>query len=132
MVRARVGMAGVLAVVLGAVLAVGCASTGAADGGSRDRSLITRGEIEDTSYRTALDLIRAERPHWLRVRGSPTMGTQPELVVYVDGVRHGGFDALSSIQTVDIDRIRYYNAREAQARFGAGHAQGAIQVTTRR
>jgi hypothetical protein len=47
-------------------------------------------------------------------------------------VRVGGPEFLRQLSPLDIDRIRYYDAREAQYRFGVGHAHGALDVVLRR
>ena len=118
----------VLALAMGLALA-GCASTGG--GGSRGSSdVVTREEIEDASQTTALDLIRALRPQWLRIRGS--MGDAEPIMVYVDGTRRGPApDALRGIRTNLVEEIRFYDSREAQFEFGLGNANGAIAITSR-
>lgn len=105
---------------------VGCASTGT---GSSSASTITREEILEANQMTALDLVRTVRPHWLNTRGPMSLRSTP-MVVYVDGMRAGGVEALADIGTTDVEEVRYYDPREAQFRFGTGHAQGAIEVLT--
>lgn len=113
-----------------ALLAIGgCASTGAGGGG--DRNVLTRAEIEASSQRFALDLVRAERPHWLRVRGTLSMGGSQPIQVYVDGVRRGTVEELDQISLDNIYEIRYYTGSQAQLKFGVGNVHGAIEVLTR-
>jgi hypothetical protein len=109
----------------------GCALAGPADP-APTRMELTRSEIELTSHANALDLVAAERPHWLRTRGRVSFTNEPEIGVYLDGVRVGGPEFLRQLSPLDIDRIRYYDAREAQYRFGVGHAHGALDVVLRR
>jgi hypothetical protein len=117
--------------VLTLVVLAGCAT--APDGARRDnRNEITRPEIEDNLHLTALDLVRTERPHWLRSRGRTSFMYDTQLVVYLDGIRYGGAEVLAYIQPMDIQVIRYYDAGQAQQRFGIGHTQGAIDVITRK
>lgn len=119
--------------LVGVVAMTGCASTASSgDSSGGDRTLITRQQIEGSNLRNALDLIQAERPRWLRVRGMPSITQDPEILVYVDQMRAGGTDVLMNIQTLEIEEIRFYDSRAAQARFGLGHVQGVIQVITRR
>ncbi len=112
------------------VLVTGCAAAGT--GSSTDQSVLTREEIVEANQLNALELIRVYRPHWLRIRGSTSFRDEPEIVVYLDGVRAGSTDMLADIAAINIQEIRYYNAREAQFKFGVGHVQGAIDVITRR
>lgn len=122
--------------MLGALVSLvavgGCASAGSNGGSDFDRDLLTREEIVESNHLNALDLVRSARPQWLRVRGRPSITQQPEIMVYVDQMRAGTTDALRTIQPMEIEEIRYYNARDAQVKFGVGHVQGVIQVITRR
>jgi hypothetical protein len=110
----------------------GCASAGDAPGRSGDRTEIVREEIARTDHRNALELVQNERPNWLRPRGRTSLLYRVVVVVYVDGVRAGGPEFLSRLNLLDVESIRYYDAREAQHRFGVGHTQGALNVITRR
>lgn len=114
------------------VVLAGCAAAVDRTGRAPDRSEITRAEIEEAEHRTALELIRTARPHWLRPRGRTSFVYDLAIVVYLDGVRAGGPDFLDRLHPLDIESIRYYDAREAQYRFGVGHAHGALNVVTRR
>lgn len=117
-------------VLLITVVASACATAGAAtDRTSRD--LLTRAEVEESQQLTAYDAVRQERPRWLRVRGPNSFTSMNPIVVYVDGMRHGGVETLQTLPTMVVELIRYYGASEAQSRFGLGHTNGAIEVTTR-
>lgn len=116
--------------IIALVVLAGCAS--ASNGATRDRSVITREEIVEANEINALDLVRVYRPHWLRTRGSTSFVNEPEILLYIDGVRTGDVDMLADIATINIEEIHYYDARQAQFKFGVGHVQGAIEVITRR
>lgn len=113
-----------------ALTLAGCAAAGT--GSSRDESVITQQEIVAANQLNVLDLVRTERPHWLRFRGSTSVSQDPEILVYIDGVRTGGPEILRDIATINVEEIRYFDARRAQYRFGVGHVQGAIEVITKR
>ena len=120
-----------LAAVAVVLLAGGCASAGS--GIRTDRSVITRAEIEASNQTNAYDLVRAERPHWIRVRGTTSFTHEPMIPVYVDGLRLGDQpEALGEISVIDIEEIRYYDARQAQFKFGTGNVHGAIEVILQR
>lgn len=110
----------------------GCATAGEMAEPSPDRTELTRPEIERVSHRNVLELVQAERPHWLRPRGRTSLLNEGELVVYVDGMRAGGASFLAQIHPIEIESIRYYDSREAQHRFGIGHTHGALNVFMRR
>lgn len=127
-----------LAVLAGAV---GCATTGGAEGRSSSRE-ITLAEIEAAQgVSTAHDLIQRLRPQWLRYRGSASMRREGSIVVYVDGLRAGevrgdgtsatGPNPLAAIAASRLRAARFYGASEATQRFGTGHAHGAIELFTR-
>ena len=120
-----------LLLAAGLVVLTGCASA-STGGTSRDQSVMTREEIVDANQLNALELVRVHRPHWLRIRGSTSFTREPTILVYIDGVRAGDTEMLAEIATINIQELRYYNARQAQYRYGVGHVQGAIEVVTRR
>lgn len=108
---------------------------------------IPRAEVEASSAGSAFSLIQRLRPAWLRARGNDGMRMTPvetrsgpgvaivdesPIVVYVDGNRVGGLDALETIPAGDVAEVEYYDPVEAHTRWGAGHPQGAIHVITRR
>lgn len=99
---------------------------------SRDPDLITRAEIEQaTTYNSAYAIVEHLRPFWLRKRGSQTFDNTDYIVVYVDGSRMGGPPQLRYVNTSIVEEIRHLDAREANMRYGTGHSQGAILVSTR-
>lgn len=120
----------VLPLLLIGVLSAACATTGARADRS-GRNVLTRADLEATMQVTAFEAVRQARPNWLRVRGPNSFSSVNPIVVYVDGMRSGGLNALETIPTLAVDRIRFYSAMEAQARFGLNHTNGAIEVTTR-
>ena len=112
-------------------LLAGCTATGnRAPRSSQD--LLTRADLEASLQANAYEAIRQARPNWLRVRGPNSIYANNPILVYVDGTRSGGVEALQSIPVMAIERMRYYDGTEAQARFGLNHTNGAIEVVTRR
>jgi hypothetical protein len=127
-----------IAVSLSALLLAACASgTGGAGGAStpttrRDPNVITAEEIRTTPAQTLYDAVRALRPAWM-MRSRPTalsQQNQSQLMVYVDGTRFGGMDSLRRLNPGSVQAVRYYSPSSAEARFGPGNLQGAIEVIT--
>ena len=108
-----------------------CATTGSGSQG-RNNNLLTRAEIEEAKQMNALELVRSERPQWLFRRGNRTISGNSDIVVYLDGTRIGGPDALANIPAISIHGMRFYSDREAQFKWGVGHLHGAIEVISSR
>lgn len=119
-----------------------CASGGAANTKTRQeassRDKVSREEIEATPASSAYDLIYHVRPDWLRRRGTASMigasqGTSGPLV-YLDGVKLGGLDALRSINARDIQSIEWVPGSKAPmvlSDVGSGAIVGAILLRSR-
>lgn len=114
------------------LVSASCASAGGEPTARKDQNLIDRAEIEASNQMNALDLVRSLRPHWLRHRGVASISNDPEVMVYIDGVRAGGPSTLNGLPTINIESLRYYDASQAQFKYGVGHLHGAIDVRTRR
>ena len=105
--------------VLFASFAAACSSTPSS--GSRvnqaSRDNITSVEIEATSASSALDLVSKLRPHWLRQGGTASIGggaiTSQVTLVYLDGNRLGGVDALRSISAGSVRSLQWIPATRA-------------------
>ena len=78
--------------------------------------------------------IQQLRPHFLRERTTGTMaeGSQRQPVqVCIDGVQNATRTAaLRDIRPGLIIEIRYLNPSDATSRYGTGHMNGAILLTT--
>ena len=112
-------------------LLVGCTATGNRAPRS-GRDLLTRADLEASLQVNAYEAIRQARPNWLRTRGTNSIYANNPIMVYVDGTRSGGVESLQAIPVMAIERMRFYDATEAQSRFGLNHTNGAIEVITRR
>lgn len=114
----------------------GAAAPAAATGATsrRQGNVITSEEIAKSSGSTALDVVRQLRSQWLITRGvaganDPGAGG---IMVYVDGVRRGGLESLEQIGVEQLGQIRFLDANNATTRYGTGHPNGAIEITTKR
>ena len=118
-------------------------------GKSYERDFITPEEIQERApdARTAYDVIKKLRPHFLRERSTgqvsgpmPAAGTfskgspaerQP-VQVYVNGARSITYTAvLRELNADAILDIAYLNSTDATTRFGTGYNNGAILVRTK-
>jgi hypothetical protein len=98
-----------------------------------DRNLITADEIAKSNATNAYEAVERLRPAFLRTRGSQSLQNQepPTAMIYVDGMRYGPLQTLSSVPAMGIVSIQYLNAIEATQRFGFGNEGGAIMITTK-
>lgn len=117
-----------LALLVGAI--GGCAPSG--PGTTRPNpNILTRDEIAESGARNAFELVQNERPIWLRERGAVSFAQETDVIVYMDGTRIGGREALRDINPANIDHLEFFDARRATYRFGPGHVNGAILVFMR-
>ena len=99
-------------------------------------NLITRDEIMSTPVDNAYDAVQRLRPAFLRpktiagtaqnVNGSTVV--HDYAVVYIDGIRKGGFEFLRSLPTREIAEVRYLNVTDATTRYGMNVPAGVIDV----
>jgi hypothetical protein len=128
-----------VAILLAAVAALSaCASGtggGTETGGAKPQAnLLTPEEIaEARTAHNAYEAVQQLRPQWLTPRPSrSTADRTPRVpVAFVDTMELGGLTALRTIAVTDVVEIRYYDSREAVARFGVKYNTGIIQVITR-
>lgn len=120
------------------VLAAGALGTAPGDAEAqkkKQRDVITREEIEQGGQmdRDLGSAIRSLRPHFLAPpRGIRTMGAGMiyPVVVYVDGLRQSGTDALVNIMAKDVREVRYLDPSQSSNAYGITANGGAIVVKT--
>jgi len=82
-------------------------------------------------YPDAFQAVQTMRAQWLRGRAPGDLDTQGGVVrVNLDGIDVGAVDALKSIPTEGIAYIRFYNGIQASQRWGLGHENGVIFVSS--
>lgn len=96
-----------------------------------DASLITREQILEGRFTNAYDAVKLLRGSWLNTVRPESFRYPATIQVYLDGVRLGDVSSLSTVQTLPIQFIRYYNAQDATSRWGVDHGAGAIYVSTK-
>jgi len=90
-----------------------------------DRETLTEADLNQRSFHTANDAIEALRPLWL------TRRTEGGVVqVYLDDNRLGGPEVLRTVRILSVRLIKHMDGIQATARYGRGHEEGAILITT--
>lgn len=124
-----------LVLSLSALLVAGVANAAAqtpAKKPRRDPNIITAEELAAKPAQTLYDAVRSLRPAWMMRNRTTTLMPQNEgqLIVYVDGTRYGSIESLRQFVPSVALSVRYYSPSDAEARFGPGHLNGAIEVVT--
>lgn len=97
-----------------------------------DASIITEDEIDSSHAVNALEAVRKLRPMFLVTRGQLALNAPNALPnVYVDNQFYGDITTLQGISAASIETIKFYNASEAQFKFGRGNAAGVIGIFTK-
>ena len=132
-------LGGILLFVLALVL-TSCSSTPSPPGEEgatvsvprRSANLISRDELDAFPGQTARQVLERVRPAWLRTaRGVTITSGRVYAQVLIDGLR-SDFEALTSLNSVEIEDMRYLSPTDATTRYGTGFMGGAIEVRTRR
>lgn len=95
-----------------------------------DRSVLTQRQLRETEYATVFDAIEALRGNWLRTRGPTSLLSTTPVWVYQDDMRLGGVETLRTVSPMSVAWVRYYDGIEATSRWGNGHGQGVIYLSS--
>ncbi|NJD66392.1 MAG: hypothetical protein FIB00_14330 [Chloroflexi bacterium] len=107
-----------------------CAGKQGAGGGDRvDLNVLTSEQI--IRYPNAFLAVQTMRSQWLRGHAPGDLSTTGGAVkVYRDGLSVGGVETLQSMSTEGIAYIRFFNGIQASQRWGLGHENGVIYVSS--
>lgn len=113
------------------LLAAGCATSGGSTTLSGNTDLIERDDILGSNRGTAYEVIEMLRPQWLRARSDQSVLREGGILVYVDDVRYGDLNSLRAISAREVFRMQRYSSTAASQRWGPGHSDGVIYISTR-
>jgi hypothetical protein len=109
------------------LLAAACGGRSAAERGPRpDPRVITRDQMLERHFLTAMEAVQSLKSNWITPRGPDSFTAPSQLWVYFDNVRLGNASSLRTINTRDISYLQYFSGIEATARWGIGHGAGVI------
>jgi hypothetical protein len=129
--RRATGRLAVVALVALLTLASACVGNRPAAARPRaDHNVITREELLSKYYSTAYDAVAALHSNWLQTKGPDSFVSPTQVWVYVDNTKVGGIETLRLLVPTSISYIRYFDGISASARWGLGHGQGVIFVST--
>jgi len=116
-----------------------CASSGTGtSSGSGSRDKLTGADLVQTNATSAYDALTRLRPNWLRPPGLTMTGglektSYAQVLVYVDGTKMGGPEALRTIPSSSVTSIEFLDPIKAQTVVrdsGTGVASYVIMVRT--
>jgi hypothetical protein len=110
-----------------------CFSSGAGRATLGNPDVILRDEILESSARNAFELVQTARPQWLRLRGMTTLSQaagEQDIVVYLDNARLGFRESMGQVSLAAVEYLQFFDARMATQRWGGGHLNGAILIST--
>ncbi len=113
------------------ILAAGCAASAGGRTLSGNTDLIEREDILGSNRGTAYEVVEMLRPQWLRARSDQSVLREGGILIYVDDVRYGDLNSLRAINAREIFRMQRYNSTAASQRWGPGHSEGVIYISTR-
>ncbi len=96
----------------------------------RDNNFISTEEVKASSADNAYEAVQSMRNVWLTRKRAEMGVLNNGVVVYYNGARMGYADALRNISMGPVTWIRYFDARAAQYKYGSGHPEGVILVST--
>jgi hypothetical protein len=123
----------VLATTLAMLLALSTACAGAsgsARGPRRDPNVITREELASRPFASLFEAVEMLHSNWLQTRGTDSINQPSQIWVYLDGTRLGGIESLRTLTPSSIMSVQRIDAVTATGRWGIGHGQGVILVTS--
>jgi hypothetical protein len=99
-----------------------CASSAGPRAPARSSDVISAEEITQSSAANAYDLITRLRPRWLQpARTTSSIGggvvRQPVTLVYLDGSRLGGIEALRTLSLTNVRSVEWYDEQRAATRL---------------
>jgi hypothetical protein len=93
--------------------------------------LLTQADL--SRYATVGEAVAALRSSWLVQRSpyAPGLTQRAPVWVYRDGTRVGEPDVLRLLSVAEVDFVEHVSPRAATYRWGTGHENGVIHVTSR-
>jgi hypothetical protein len=91
-------------------------------------------DIEAMRAVTAYDVVSRVHGEYLHSRGRQSLDSRvPDIPahVFVDDTYYGDINTLRSIPASQLSEVRFYQAYEAQYKFGSGHMGGVVQLITK-
>ncbi len=121
------GLPALLVVLLG----LGCAGSARPGRTHPDLQVIDQADLVANHFLDAYEAVEALRSNWLNERPNSLLAASKSIVlVYYDNIRLGGVSELRGLRLEPVVYIRHFNALEATERWGVGHTQGVIYIST--
>ena len=117
-------------------ISLGCASTGGAGGGEKERpDLLTREQIMAVEATNLFDVVRRLRPRWVTIRANRSFNMQTEIAVVQNDVYLGPVEILKEISPETAYQLQYLEGTRAATAIPGlmtdRHIEGAIVISSR-
>lgn len=116
--------------VVAATVVGGCTTASGSRAPRGDRNLLTQEQLLATHQTNLYDIVEALRSNWLRTHGVDSFAAPTPVWVYFDDARLGGIESLRAVSPHAVTYVRYYDGVAATARWGVGHGQGVIFISS--
>ena len=95
-----------------------------------DLRTLTRDELAGGHFHNAYEAVQALRGNWLLSRPHSLLSRNEVVLVYLDNIRLGDISELEEIPLEPVIYIRYFDSLQATERWGVGHTEGVIYIST--
>ena len=111
-------------------LSTACAASSATRAPRRDPNVISREELTSRPFASLYEAVEMLHSNWLQTRGTDSINHPSQIWVYLDGTRLGGIESLRTLSPSSTMSVQRIDAVTATGRWGIGHGQGVILVTS--
>jgi hypothetical protein len=96
----------------------------------QDRNVLTQQQMLEHHFASVYDAVQALRSNWMRTRGPDSFLAPTPVWVYFETTKLGGVESLRAVDIQSVMFVRYYDGLAASGRFGVGHGQGVIYLSS--
>ncbi|MDB4908164.1 MAG: hypothetical protein JWO05_2948 [Gemmatimonadetes bacterium] len=120
-------------ILLAAALCLGGCASSRRTGGPRegDRNVITQDQMLSRHFPTVFEAVQAIHANWLTEKGTDSFTKPTPVLVYLDDMKVGPVESLRNIRVEEVSWVTYIDGVAASARWGMGHSQGVIFLSSR-
>ncbi len=113
-------------------LSLGACATSGGSGGGGSSNTLTGEQLIESGRSDLLSALQDLRPTWIRGRGTNSVNSSSEVIVFLNGAPYGTVRDLRSLPLEAVLDVQFLSASEAGARYGTlAGSSGLVLVRTR-